>query len=360
MHTAYLPVEAYPQRMTELLMPWDAAAFERLGKVTIIDGDSAPIPLDAFQGEVLDAVRRPLWAMAQTASLLPRLDTFDHVYFGDFYHPGLDALAYCRKRRPPMSAFMWAQTFDQFDFTQQFIGWMRAWETMGFGIYDNVFVANSLLRELVWSYSPELARKVHVVGLPFNSQDVLRRLPGVHPTERIYDVVFSSRLDIEKDIGTFARLVYASPQLRFAVCSGHPTLKGTDTKGIAELEQAAQKHGNVHFVLGATKADYYKVLAQSKVQLNTALQDWTSFTLLEALTFGCYPCYPMHRSFCEVFADAAACLYAPGNLASLQATLRSMLAAADTIGPSTTEPSLQQILKHHDGTHDRILQICRP
>ncbi len=50
-----------------------------------------------------------------------------------------------------------------------------------------------------------------------------------------------------------------------------------------------------------TKQNYYQILDESKVQFNCADQDWVSFTLLEAVTFGCHPVYPDFRSFPEVF-----------------------------------------------------------
>ena len=48
-----------------------------------------------------------------------------------------------------------------------------------------------------------------------------------------------------------------------------------------------------------TKEQYYQILCQSSIQFNSALQDWVSFTVIEATMFGCDIVYPDFRSFKE-------------------------------------------------------------
>lgn len=50
---------------------------------------------------------------------------------------------------------------------------------------------------------------------------------------------------------------------------------------------------------GQTKEQYYYNLLESKVQINTADQDFVSWTMLEATTCGCQPLYPYFLSFPE-------------------------------------------------------------
>ena len=45
-----------------------------------------------------------------------------------------------------------------------------------------------------------------------------------------------------------------------------------------------------------TKDQYYAILAQSSIQFSSALQDWVSFTCVEATMFGCDIVYPDFRS----------------------------------------------------------------
>jgi hypothetical protein len=67
-----------------------------------------------------------------------------------------------------------------------------------------------------------------------------------------------------------------------------------------------------------TKAEYYTILASTQIQLNTSQQDWISFTLLEALTCGCKPLYPNHRSFPDTLGYHQPCLYVPGSIESME------------------------------------------
>lgn len=300
-------LEPYKARYTERLSEWEKAAFSQLFNVESNTPDGDQLVMDILSGEVLDTVQRPLWALKQSLRLLSSIAVTKPVntkyWFSDFYHPGLDALAYTRKSFKAYS-FLWAQTFDLHDFTaKHLIDWMPQWETMALGIYQKVFVASDLLREFIMVRFPHdnIANKVVKVGLPFSYEDCLNAYPDFSLTslDRPYDVVWSSRMDTEKNFKMFVDIARAMPDLKFVVCSGHPVLRGTDLEAMRLRDDPAHCPRNLEIRLGCTKAQYYRTLSQSKVQFNCARQDWVSFTLLEALTFGCIPVYPMTRSFTE-------------------------------------------------------------
>jgi len=48
-----------------------------------------------------------------------------------------------------------------------------------------------------------------------------------------------------------------------------------------------------------TKQEYYEQLSTARIQFNSALQDYVSWTILEATLFGCDVVYPNFRSFPE-------------------------------------------------------------
>ena len=48
-----------------------------------------------------------------------------------------------------------------------------------------------------------------------------------------------------------------------------------------------------------SKSDYYDLLNRASIQFNSALQDYVSFTLLEASTYMCDVVYPRFKSFPE-------------------------------------------------------------
>lgn len=299
------------------------------------------------KGRVLDRMERPLWCLRQLISLLneARPNTLP-VYFSDFYTTGLDALAYSGAKFDAFS-FCWAQTFDRYDFTQEHIAWMRPWEVMAMEIYKGVFVAHEELFDRIAVSIPGCEGKVHVVGLPFNSKRVGRMLdPDEVPNDK-YDVAYTSRWDQEKSPLTFVELAALRPDLKFVVCTAHSDLIGTDTHAIEQVHRL----DNVTILTSCTKGKYYATLSQTRVQFNCALQDWVSFTLLEALTFGCSPLYPCERSFPSTLHYFEPCLYRPGDA----------VAAADKLDNLLIKPSPRSlrddILGYHDKTLARIAKI---
>jgi glycosyltransferase involved in cell wall biosynthesis len=348
----HVPLERYKQRMTESLHDWETESFGKIFNVKTVVPDENATVMDIQSGRVLDSVGRPLWSLKQTQKLLSMGKDLGKIYFSDFYHSGLDALAYSGYSFQAF-AFCWAQTFDQYDFTRQLhLSWMRPYEIMAFDIYHKVFVACEGLKDLIITAIPALAYddKVKVVGLPFNSAYVKKQLDvRLCPKDPI-DVVYTSRWDEEKQPGLFLDVV-ASTRGKFAVCTGSDDLRGTATGAIKRALELEER-GKLTIYRNCTKAQYYAVLSRSHVQANTGLQDWVSFTLLEALTFGCYPLYPNHRSFPETLLYQDEYLYAPGEITSLQRKLFELLRK-----PRGQCQVAEPVLNIHDHTLDYIRDI---
>ncbi len=351
----HLPLEPYKQRYTEYLQGVETEAFSKVFNVEAITPADPAVLLDVNSGSVLDSTGRPLWALQQVSQLIQRPGARDlgRVYCSDFYTPGLDAIAYS-KRKAHLSAFLWAQTFDTYDFTTEFINWMRPWEIMAFEIYEQVFVASSLLKDLICTALPGAESKVFVVGLPFNSKQVAKLFdPTSIPADTI-DCVYSSRWDIEKNPNVFLDVVERCPDLTFAICTGWSEVRGTDRNAINRLKQGIDRglYPNLTVFNGLTKAKYFSILTKCKVQFNCAYQDWVSFTLLEALTFGCVPLYPNFRSFPEALNYEHANLYRPGDADDAAARLISL-------ARNPVFDSRESVLNWHDGTMGRIANLIR-
>lgn len=348
----HLPTEPYPDRHTQHLLSWEDAVFGKHFEMQALV-PNVPTQLSINTGEVLDATNRPIWAMKQMQMLLERPERdLGSLWFSDFYHTGLDALAYSRRPFKAFS-FCWAQSFDRFDFTRKMLPWMRQWEFLACELYAGVFVASTLLADLFTTAMPQMEGRVHVVGLPFNSKHVRSLLSGEElksaTTADAFDVVYTSRWDAEKNPRFFLSLVNARPNLRFAVCTGATDLRG-DPTAIAEARRL-EADGRLTIFRACTKAQYYSVLSRSKAQFNCGLQDWVSYTLLEALTFGCLPLYPNWRSFPETFFYEQEFLYRPGDLQDAIEKLDALLQDA------TRLPKVgQRILEVHDGALERIAQ----
>jgi glycosyltransferase involved in cell wall biosynthesis len=350
----HLPLERYKERYTENLADWEKKVFsdyfeyEAIGFHDQATDEGDFVALNIRTGEVLDSMQRPVYCMKQILRLMKRLPITRRIYFSDFYTTGLDAIAYAKRNdRPKMSAFLWAQTFDRYDFTQSMIDWMRPWEIMAFELYSKVFVASPVLKDLIVAALPHTESKIEVVGLPFNSEAILADVDHSSIEPNKYDVIYTSRWDFEKNPNDFLNLVEYRPDVQFCISSGATELRGSDTAAIHRVRKMLDEVENLTCFLGISKAIYHALLASSKVQFNCALQDWISFTLLEALAYECAPLYPNFRSFPEALMHSSRNLYAPGNIKDASAKLDELLA-------DQTFAERHEILSYHDGTLHRI------
>ena len=353
----HFPLESYPCRYTEYLADWETKIFSTKFDLRglVPSRSMCPMPINIGIGEVLDSVGRSLWSASQWSLFLQQAPSHEVVYFSDFFTPGLETLPYSRIRYSRVASFLWAQTFDQHDFTTGFLSWMRPWELMALDIYDDVFVAHPLLADFIATAAPSYSSKLRVVGLPFNSTEVsLQWDKKWQPEEDNYHAVYSSRFDTEKNPGLFLDLVELFPQFRFVICTGHPALRGTDTDSVRRAKRLVEQPGsNLSVYAGLTKAKYYRILMASHCQINTSWQDWVSFTLLEALTYGCLPLYPNHRSFPDTLAYNPDWLYIPNDLDSLANKFEFLMGQPR----SREQGARQSIVNFHDGTLTRIADI---
>lgn len=362
---AYFPLEPLRARYTELLSApegWAETAFGKSFQISSFRPFELPLTVNINRGVVLDSVNRPMWALAQMIKYLKTTQGFDAIYFDDFFHPGVEAIPYSGMKCEKIVAYCWAQTFDKHDFTRSEFAWMRPYEVMMMEIATTVCVANSLLADLITTVNPSWLNKIEVVGLPFNSKAV-RELANrdYDPIGQPIDVIFSSRLDKEKQAHYLPYIIRQMPEdVTFVIATGHESVK-SNIPGLANhLIQLEEELPNFHICKGLEKPEYYGLLSRSKVQLNTALQDWVSFTLLEALTFDCLPVYPAYRSFIEEFMSSG--VYSPELLFPIDASpsyiaehVLTMLEAYDALVDQRRR--VGRILEKHDETLENITHL---
>ena len=84
----------------------------------------------------------------------------------------------------------------------------------------------------------------------------------------------------------------------------HVTTSGKSFKsmvpGVIEaMEQLSLRQPRFRCLSNLTKEEYYTELATAKIQFNSSLQDYVSWTVLESTAFGCDVVFPNFRSFPE-------------------------------------------------------------
>lgn len=294
-------------------------------------------------GSVLDACQRGIYSCEQIALFLRHLQNGlvtndDVLYFDDFWTPGIEALPYAFELtgiKPKMYALLHAQSVDEFDFTFKMLPWIRHFEKGVASILDGIFVSCELLADLVYKQGLCEADKIHITGLPYNSNKVKEiYFPKNYKNiEKKNQVVFSSRWDKEKDPNFFLKVIaYINngnlhSDTNFVITTSHETLKSNDNNLLRILNTLKEVHANIEIRENQSKEDYYKTLLESKIQFNCADQDFISWTLLEAITAGCIPVYPNFRSFPKILPETN--LYDKKDVKSAATTITDFLLPKD-------------------------------
>lgn len=322
------PLKArYTYQLSKEWMPATFAPYEKAGKLKFVD---VPGEFDPDQqikvGAVLDAVGRGKFAMSQCSNFLDMLNLDlvkddDVLFLQDYWHPGIESILYALDLygiNVKIYAMLHAQSVDEYDFTWPMRSWMRGFELGLDKRMTGIFVGSTVHRDQLRAAGFEAP--IHVVSLPLHKQLTEAKLPGYQKNKWTKKpvVVYSSRLDKEKN--PFFMMQVAEEFLnQNENWEWHVTTSGKSFKsmlpGVIEaMNELANRQPRFKLLSNLTKEQYYTELADAKIQFNSSLQDYVSWTVLESTTFGCDVIFPDFRSFPEfVPADK---LYKPFNLQS--------------------------------------------
>lgn len=322
------PLKArYTYQLSKEWMPATFAPYEKAGKLKFVD---VPGEFDPDQqikvGAVLDAVGRGKFAMSQCSNFLDMLNIDqvkdgDVLFLQDYWHPGIESILYALDLygiNVKIYAMLHAQSVDEYDFTWPMRSWMRGFELGLDKRMTGIFVGSTVHRDQLRAAGFEAP--IHVVSLPLHKQLTEAKLPGYQKNEWTKKpvVVYSSRLDKEKN--PFFMMQVAEEFLnQNENWEWHVTTSGKSFKsmlpGVIEaMNELANRQPRFKLLSNLTKEQYYTELADAKIQFNSSLQDYVSWTVLESTTFGCDVIFPDFRSFPEFIpADK---LYKPFNLQS--------------------------------------------
>jgi glycosyltransferase involved in cell wall biosynthesis len=319
------PLKArYTYQLSKEWMPATFAPYEKAGKLNFIDIEGDFDPNQQIKvGAVLDAVGRGKFAMSQCSNFLNMINNDqvkdgDVLFLQDYWTPGMDAIWYALDLygiKVKVYAMLHAQSVDEYDFTWPMRNWMRHYELGLDERMTGIFVGSTIHRDQLREAG--FKAPIHVVSLPLHHEMTLAKLPNTNlPKEN--KIVFSSRLDKEKN--PFFMLQVAEQFLELeSNYTWHVTTSGKSFKsmlpGVIEaMEALAKRQPRFKLLVNLTKEEYYTELATAKVQFNSSLQDYVSWTVLESTAFGCDVVFPNFRSFPEFIP--AEKLYQPFNISN--------------------------------------------
>ena len=362
----YMGLEPYKARYTLQLTEWNTRVFERRGiNYEIVGGETLSNDQAIVTGQVLDAHGRTYFGMSQLMNLVSmmkagEINNEDVIYFEDMFQPGIESLPYIIKQipaasRPRIFVRCLAQSIDPDDFVHVWgMGdFMGHYERMVDSFVDGVLATNE---EMVMhmKIAGWKAPVYNISGLAFGKAEVQERVGAITPfAERKRRVVFSARWDQEKQPDFYMDVIEAwharhpNSGVEFAVCSGAKLKSNNDS--YMQRTRDMQARGLLTLNEDLAKNDYYRIVNDSRVVFNCALQDWVSNTVSEADALGCNVLYPAYRSFPETFANDHTRLYVPWSIEDALNKLEVLLEA-----PS---PLMGSISAWNDGTVDRICDI---
>ena len=361
----YMGLEPYEGRYTLQLQDWTERVFKKRGiDYVIVPGTTIDDSKAISVGQVLDAHGRSYFGMSQIMNLVQMMrngevTNKDIVFFEDMFQPGMESLPYIlnqvdEKHRPAIYLRCLAQSIDPDDFVHVWgmSKWMSIYEQMCNEIPNVTILATNEEMVAHMRIANWKAPIYNISGLSFGKEEVQGRVPNRKPfLERSERVVFGARWDQEKQPQFFMDLLVEfkrkHPGVDFTICSGGP-LRSNNTFYVDEARHL-EKQGLITIRENLEKNEYYKILADSRVLFNCALQDWVSNTVSEADALGTNVLYPAYRSFPETFANDHTRMYIPWSMEDATAKLETLL--------SKPSPSMGKISDWTDGTIDRMLDI---
>ena len=368
----YMGLEPYEARYTLQLQDWNTEAFEKRElDYVIVPGDLLTTDQSIVTGQVLDAHGRSYFGMSQMMSLVKMMKegevtSEDVIYFEDMFQPGIESLPYImdqvsEEHRPKVYVRCLAQSIDPDDFVH--VWGMEKW----MGLYEkmvNEFVTGVLAtnEEMVahMKIAGWTAPIYNISGLAFGKDEVRRRLLELEEfkpfEERKMRVAFTARWDQEKQPDFYMDLIeewykkYGKNHgIEFCLLSGGELRSNNDSYMKRTKKLQKQKKLVIHENL--SKNDYYRILNDTRVVFNCALQDWVSNTVSEGDALGCNVLFPAYRSFPETFANDRDRLYIPWSIDDVVDKMHPLL--------SIEHPNQGKISDWTNGTIDRCIDIMQ-
>lgn len=366
MKVIYLPLESYRERYTYQLKKWTQTRFADRGvQLITIDGEKLPSAEHIRTSVALDPFGRSYWSLIQMARLVKVLDEYDFgaddaIYTQDMFYPGFSAIPYIlsqlpHSKRPKVYTHCLAQSVDPEDFTFPMRYWMRHYELMVDQFIQAIFIASGCQRDQL--RTAMFGALIVKVGLAFDMHEVRERVPNIYPYGmRVKRIVFASRFDREKQPHFFMdfvdRMKPLYPDYTFAILSGQPRLRSNDPNAL-ERARMMEQLGRIVIYDNLPKNDYYKILASSKLHVNTAKQDFVSNTLNEASALETPSLCPAYLSFPEALNNERRQLYVPWSLEDMVAKATHLL--QNPLDKMTIQYSA---VKHHK-TLDKVITFIQ-
>ena len=335
----YFGLEPLMERYTyQLSEQWIPETFKNVD-VKFIHVNGATTSNSIRVGSVLDAYGRGVYAMSQCQNFMNAISqgivkNGDIVYLQDFWTPGIESVFYMLDLygiKVDVYSMLHAQSVDEYDFTHPMRSWMRGFELGIDAYHKGIFVGSSIHKQQLREAG--FKAPIHVVSLPLHKELALNVLTeNERKRQKVKQVIYTSRFDKEKNpyfmLKVAQRFLERNQDYVWVITTSGEEFKSNIPGFVEDMYRLAKINPRLILKKNLSKAEYYFEIQQSKVQFNSALQDYVSWTLLESTMFDCDVCYPNFRSFPEILPDKR--MYKPFDVVSAVSKLEFVLAFPKT------------------------------
>ena len=326
----YFDLEPLKERYTyQLSNEWTPESYKDYD-VDFIQLDGRADDNEIKVGSVLDACGRGIYAMNQCQIMLKAIangevQNNDIILLQDFWTPGIESVFYALDLYDidcKVYSMLHAQSVDEYDFTYAMRHWIRFFELGIDSRHAGIFVGSTIHKEQLREAG--FKAPIHVVSLPIHKELAMQVAEGKDkPKEN--KVIFTSRYDKEKN--PFFMLKVAEEFLNhnlhweWVVTTSGSEFRSSIPGFVDFMKKFAENNPRFKMLSELTKEQYYHELQTAKIQFNSSLQDYVSWTLIESTMFDCDIVYPNFRSFPEIIDEYR--LYKPFSVQSALSKLEA-------------------------------------
>ena len=301
----------------------------------------------------------------------------DVIFIADLEFWGVEALRYMARLsgiHVRIAGFLHAASYTKGDFMEPMADIGQWAELAWLATCDAVFVGSEYHKKAVIERRLEsqhgaclLGQHIHVVGNFWDTceaQALARTSSRWRDGFKDFDVCFPHRPDSEKRPLLFLKVLDAYERLfghrPFVVfTTGRQEYRSTNCPEAVVAIKALEAEGNVTVLTGLGRADFYAVLARSRVVMSTAAEENFGYAIVEGMAQGALPLVPFVASYPELVRNDPSFLYKPMGTIGLDVVARKLHTLMGDEGAASDQARCAHLVTHWDASFDRVMAVMQ-
>lgn len=215
--------------------------------------------------------------------------SIQRVLFLDFFNPGLDIFKYSiyqMNHKLRIGSLLHGGSFVPGDLYSSDL--FKSFEKSWFSLNDVIYVTSKYLKNVCPARYDKKVKVFH-----WGLDNFKLKKAGV----RNWDVVFPHRLQLDKGVLDFIKIVKRLPQVNFLVTTPLTLRQVAKSQFYTRLNS----FNNVEFKYIVNNTNIADVLLRSKMVLSCSIQETFGYSVMKSVVCGCYPIVPNRACYPEFF-----------------------------------------------------------